>query len=148
MAESMTRQSGRSVEAFLAELDEKRRADAAALVDLMGRVTGERPRMWGDSIVGFGAYHYRYPTGHEGDTCLVGFSPRKNAFSIYLTGVYFPDTAPRAHKLLEKLGKHSMGKACLYVKRLSDIDPKVLEQLVKLSVATLKAHYPASDEPA
>jgi hypothetical protein len=143
MAESMTRQSGKSVEAFLAGVDgETRRADAQVFLDLMGKVTGEPPRMWGDSIVGFGSYHYKYDSGHEGDTCLTGFSPRKNEFSLYLTGTYFPGMEEKREKLLARLGKHRMGKACLYVKRTSDIDLEVLEQLVTMSVETLRKKHP------
>jgi hypothetical protein len=145
LAESMTRPSGKSVEAFLAGVeDEKRRADAQVFLDLMGKITGENPRMWGDSIVGFGSYHYRYETGHEGDTCLTGFSPRKSEFSLYLTGTYFPGMEAKREKLLATLGKHRMGKACLYVKRVSDIDLRVLEQLIAMSVEALKQRYPAA----
>lgn len=144
MAESMTKTTGKSVKAFLATvIDEKRRADAQIVAGLMGRITGEEPRMWGDSIVGFGRYHYKYESGHEGDTCLVGFSPRKTEFSIYLTGTYFPGMEDARAKLLAKLGKHRMGKSCLYVKRIGDIDLKVLEALVTMSVDALKQHYPA-----
>ncbi len=143
MAESATKATGKSVKAFLAGVqDEQRRSDAQVFLDLMAKVTGEQPRMWGDSIVGFGEYHYKYASGHEGDTCLTGFSPRKNEFSLYLTGTYFPGMDEKRDKLLEKLGKHRMGKACLYVKRVSDIDLEVLEELVTMSVEALKRHYP------
>jgi hypothetical protein len=143
MAETTTKASGKSVKAFLADVqDEQRRRDAQVFVDLMAKVTGEQPRMWGDSIVGFGEYHYKYASGHEGDTCLTGFSPRTNEFSLYLTGTYFPGMDEKRDKLLQRLGKHRMGKACLYVKRVSDIDLKVLEQLVTMSVEALKKHYP------
>lgn len=130
------------VKDFLAAVEsDQKRADSRVLVELMSRVTGEKPRMWG-TIVGFGRYHYRYESGHEGDTCLVGFSPRKAAISIYLMGNYFPESKPRAEALLARLGKHTMGKGCLYVKKLSDVDPNVLEQLVVLSVEHLREHYP------
>ena len=143
MAQSMTRTSGKSVKTFLAAIeDPQRRADARTFLEMMQRVTGEKPKMWGDSIVGFGSYHYKYASGHEGDTCLTGFSPRKNEFSIYLTGTYFEGMAKRRDALLEKLGRHRMGKACLYVKRASDIDLTVLEELVTLSVDALRKHYP------
>ncbi len=128
MAESATKATGKSVKAFLAGVqDEQRRSDAQVFLDLMAKVTGEQPRMWGDSIVGFGEYHYKYASRHEGDTCLTGFSPRRNEFSLYLTGTYFPGMDKKRDRLLEKLGKHRMGKACLYVKRVSDIDLEVLE---------------------
>jgi hypothetical protein len=143
MAESMTKTSGKSVKSFLAAVeDPQRRADAKTFLEMMERVTGEKPKMWGDSIVGFGKYHYKYPTGHEGDTCLTGFSPRKSEFSLYLTGTYFDGMEKKRDALLQKLGKHRMGKACLYVKRTSDIDLKVLEDLVTMSVEALRKHYP------
>lgn len=143
VAESMTKVSGKSVKAFLDRVeDPDRRRDAAFLLDVMKKQTGEDPKMWGDSIVGFGRYHYKYPTGHEGDTCLTGFSPRSKEFSIYLNGTYFPGMEEKRQKLLDKLGKHRMGKACLYVKRLSDIDLKVLEQLIVMGIDELKKRYP------
>lgn len=96
----------------------------------MKRVTRQAPKMWGSSIVGFGSYHYKYASGHEGDMCLTGFSPRKEALTLYLSlgsGSY--------GELLQKLGKHKTGKGCLYIKNLEDVDLKVLEELVKKSVA-------------
>lgn len=122
--------------------DPARRKDAYALAALMKRVTGEKPRLWSGAIIGFGEYHYRYPTGHEGDSCLAGFSPRKTEFSIYLMGTYFPEQGNAREALLARLGKHRMGKACLYVKKLADIDLKVLEKLVRMSVMALRRHYP------
>ncbi len=131
MAETKTKETGKSIETFLEGIeDEQRRNDARVFLDLMKRITGESPKMWGDSIVGFGRYHYRYESGHEGDTCLTGFAPRKNEFSIYLNGTYFPGMDEKRQRLLDRLGKHRMGKACLYVKRASDIDIEVLEELV------------------
>ncbi|HEX5776412.1 MAG TPA: DUF1801 domain-containing protein [Caulobacteraceae bacterium] len=118
---------------------EARRADARRLVEIMGRVTGEPPKLHG-SMIGFGHYHYRYASGHEGDSFLVGFAPRKDQFSIYLSCV---DAAESREALLARLGKHKMGKGCLYVKRLSDVDEGVLEQLVANSVAALKERYPS-----
>jgi hypothetical protein len=143
MAESMTKTTGKSVKSFLAAVeDPTRRADAQTFLEMMERITGEKPKMWGDSIVGFGKYHYKYDSGHEGDTCLTGFSPRKNEFSLYLTGTYFEGMERQRDALLNKLGKHRMGKSCLYVKRTSDIDLKVLEELVTMSVEALRKHYP------
>jgi hypothetical protein len=98
---------------------------------MMQRVTGEEPKMWGSSIVGFGDFHYRYETGREGDTFRVGFSPRKQNLTLYVMD-YTPENDP----LLAKLGKHSTGKACIYIKRLEDVDEKVLEKLVKRSYDT------------
>ena len=140
MAEQKTRPTGEDVATFLAAIAPPRQADAASLVDLMSRQTARPPVLWG-SMVGFGQYHYRYPTGTEGDTFLVGFAPRKAEFSIYLMGIYFPDTAAKAEALLARLGKHRIGKACLYVKRLSDIDTGVLAELIDLSVTRLKQEY-------
>lgn len=142
MAEQKTKPSTADVGAFLAAIEgEQRRADAAHLVELMQRATGEAPKLWGGAIVGFGQYHYRYASGREGDSCLVGFSPRQSEFSIYLMGVYFPDSADAAGQLLARLCKHRMGKACLYVNRLADIDLSVLTQLIELSVGKLRQHY-------
>jgi hypothetical protein len=144
MAESMTKVSDRDPHEFIAQIeDERKRADAARLTEMMTKATGEAPRMWGNSIIGFGRYHYKYDSGHEGDTCLVGFSSRKAEFSIYLTGTYFPETETKARALFDKLGNHRVGKACLYVKHLSDIDTVVLEQLIDLSVRGIKARYPS-----
>ncbi len=142
MGDTQTVVTSSDVKGFLAGVEsEQKREDSKKLLDLMRRVTGEKPKMWG-TIVGFGRYHYRYDSGHEGETCLVGFSPRKAAFSIYLTGNYFPDSKAKAEELLGRLGKHSMGKGCLYVKKLDDVDLEVLEDLVTLSVVKLREHYP------
>jgi len=142
MGNTQTVMTGTDVDGFLAGIEsDAKRADARRLIEIMGRITGQAPRMWG-SIVGFGRYRYKYESGHEGETCLVGFSPRQAAFSIYLMGNYFPDSKNKAEELLARLGKHSMGKACLYVKKLGDVDEKVLEDLVALSVTTLREHYP------
>lgn len=142
MAETKTKPSGDNVAAFIACItDEQKRRDSAELVTLMRRATGKPPRMWG-SIVGFGEYHYRYESGHEGDSCLVGFAARKNGLTVYLTGTYFPEQGNARNELLGRLGKHRMGKACLYVRRLGDVDMWVLEELVRMSVEALKSRYP------
>lgn len=142
MSQQKTTPTGSDVAAFLAQVEgEARRADCSQLVALMSEIAGEGPVLWGPSIVGFGSYHYRYPTGHEGDAALIGFSPRKAEFSIYLMGVYFPESKDKAEALLARLGKHRMGKACLYVKRLSNIDEGVLRELMELSVREVRAHY-------
>jgi hypothetical protein len=126
VAELKTKRTGASVADFLdAVADPKRRADATAVCALMAEVTGAEPAMWGSSIVGFGAYHYRYASGQEGDWPAVGLSPRKAALTVYLsTG--FDGAADR----LARLGPHSTGKSCLYLKRLSDVDQSVLRDLV------------------
>jgi hypothetical protein len=124
-----------SVDAFLDGVaDERKRADAARLVELMRDATGEPPVLWGGSIVGFGSYHYRYASGHEGDAPLVGFSPRARAFTLYLSCDLgeFPDE-------LSRLGKHKTGKGCLYVTRLSDVDEAVLRELIDTSVAEARS---------
>lgn len=145
MAETKTRPTGESVGAFLASVeDAQKRQDSHRLVELMSKVTGEAPKLWGPSIVGFGSYHYKYASGREGDSSLTGFSPRKTEFSIYLMGGYSDEETEARDALLAKLGKHRMGKGCLYVKRLDDIDMGVLEKLVKMSVGELKRLYPAA----
>lgn len=118
-----------SVSAFLNGLeDPEQKKDAKAILKLMKEVTGARPSMWGDSIIGFGDYHYKYDSGREGDFFITGFSPRKGNFSLYIMPGY---AFPAYKALLKKLGPHKTGKSCLYIKRLSDVDTKVLSQIVK-----------------
>jgi len=131
MAENKTKATDASVESYLSAIeDDGRRKDCEALAKLMTRATKEKPKMWGTSIVGFGSYHYKYESGREGDACMTGFSSRKGDISVYLVAGF-----PGQEALLAKLGKHKMGKACLYVRKLGDVDLKVLEQLVVGSVA-------------
>ena len=138
MAEAKTKPTGASVKTFLDGLgDESRRKDAREIAALMKRVTGCTPKMWGASIVGFGSYHYVYASGRTGDWCVVGFSPRKGEISIYLMNV-----GDGGERLFAALGKHRRGKACLYVKRLSDVSLPVLEQLVARSFAETRRLYP------
>jgi Domain of unknown function (DU1801) len=138
--QAKTRPTQASVAAYLAAIeDEARRKDCQTLAALMKRVTGHAPRMWGASIVGFDRYHYRYDSGHEGDACVAGFSARKGDISIYLVAGY--EAAP-TRALLAQLGRHKTGKACLYIKRLADINLPVLEQLVAQSVAETRRRYP------
>lgn len=138
-AENKTRANGASVRDYLAAIpDAGRRQDCETIVAMMSRVTGAPPVMWGDSIVGFDSYHYRYASGREGDAPLAGFSSRKGDISIYLSCEVPPTDALR-----ERLGRHKMGKACLYVRRLDDVDLGVLEQLVAEAAAATRAHYPA-----
>jgi hypothetical protein len=126
MAQNKTQASSESVEAYLAAIeDETRRNDCEALADLFERVTGEPAVMWGSAIVGYGSYHYKYESGREGDSCRTGFAARKGDISIYL-GADFPDRTA----LLARLGRHKMGKACLYIRKLNDVDVEVLAQLV------------------
>jgi hypothetical protein len=135
MAENKTKPTQLSVAACIDKVtDQARRTDAKALVKLMQNATGEKPKMWGPSIIGFGSHHYTYESGREGDAPLAGFSPRKAATVLYgVTG--FDESG----ELLAKLGKHSTGKGCLYIKKLGDVDPKVLEKLVVKAVASKRA---------
>jgi uncharacterized protein DUF1801 len=130
-APQKTLPSGQSAEAFIdAVADGARRADARRLCGLLAEWTGESPVMWGTSIVGFGHYRYRYDSGHEGEAALVGFSPRKSSLVVYLVG----GVQDRYPKLLEQLGPHKVGKGCLYLKRLDDVDLEVLRVLVERTV--------------
>lgn len=127
MAENKTQPTAVPVEEFLAAVEHPvRRADGFALLELMRRVTGQEPVMWGPSIVGFGQYHYRYESGREGDSAAVGFSPRKANLALYVLG-YGGGT----DELLARLGKHKTGVSCLYITKLADVDLGVLEELVR-----------------
>ncbi len=140
MAENKTKQTTRSVAAFLdACTDEAQRTDARVLVDLMQKVTGEPPAMWGTAIIGFGSTHYRYQSGHEGDMPIVGFSPRRAANVLY-GAIGFQG----AQDLLSRLGKHTTGKGCLYLKRLSQVNMTVLETLLTAAVAATRAQPKSS----
>jgi hypothetical protein len=123
MAALKTKQTEASVEAYFDTIqDPRRRADCVAISALMTKVTKCEPRMWGPSIVGFGSYHYRYESGHEGDACMAGFAFRKPEIVVYIA-----DRFASREELLQQLGKHRTGKVCVYIKRLSDIDVAVLE---------------------
>lgn len=129
--ELKTKKNDANVKQFLAAVPgERRRKDAQALCRLMEEITGERPKMWGTAIVGFGSYHYTYASGQEGDWAPVGFSPRKAALVLYSAPV-----APGYQDLLKKLGAHSAGKSCIYIKRLEDIHLPTLKRLIKASYA-------------
>lgn len=138
MAELKTKKTEDSVTAFLDKIEHvKKRLDCYALLNLMKSVTGYEPKMWGDSIVGFGSYHYKYASGHEGDSALAGFAPRKNNITIYIMPGF-----ERYAALMGKLGKYKSGKSCLYIKSMNDIDPLVLRELVKESVQWMRQQYP------
>jgi hypothetical protein len=124
MAENKTKATHSSTADYLAGIDDARRADAEALCSIMARVTGEPATMWGPSIVGFGVNRYKYDSGREGEICKIGFSPRKAALTLYGMGI------DRNAAIVARLGKHTTGKGCLYVKRLSDVDAAVLEELI------------------
>ncbi len=136
MAENKTQKTQASVEDFLNSIaDEQRRADCFAVVEMMKKATKSEPKMWGTSIVGFGDYHYKYATGREGDCPVIGFSPRKQNLTLYFT-----DGVERQPERLKQLGKHKIGKSCLYVNQLADLDLKVLKQMIQNSVANVKAN--------
>ena len=138
MAELKTAPTAASVRGFIDAVDdEERRRDCRKLMQILRRVTNARPKMWGPSIVGYGAYHYKYASGREGDWFVAGFSPRKRDLTIYVMAGF-----PRFTTLMKKLGKHKTGKSCLYVKRLDDIDLEVLEELLAASVKHIRATYP------
>ena len=131
MVELKTKQNKASVTGFLRGIeDPQRRKDCRTVLELMKEVTGSRPKMWGDSMVGFGSYHYKYASGREGDWFVTGFSPRKANLTLYIMAGF-----SRYKELLAKLGKHKTGKSCLYIKRLADVDLAILRQLVEDSVA-------------
>ena len=130
------------VEDFLdAVADPVRRADGKTVDQLMRRITGHEPKMWGPSIIGYGSYEYSYDSGRSGTMCRAGFSPRKAAMTLYLMGHYC-DRQPEADALLEKLGKYRNGKSCLYINKLADVDMDILEQLVRLSWDVMNERYP------
>lgn len=134
MVENKTKATDTNVASCFDTISEgARREDCEALADLMAKATKHPPQMWGSSIVGFGRYHYKYESGREGDSCLVGFSSRKDALSLY--GL---NAAPSHGNLLPQLGKHKAGKGCLYIRSLSDIDLSVLEKLVAAAAAAEK----------
>jgi hypothetical protein len=134
MAEMKTKVNGASVADFLNAVgDEQKRNDSFEILKIMKQVTKEDPKMWGPSIVGFGSYHYKYDSGREGDAPIMGFSPRKQNLTLYISlGL------ERNEGLLKKLGKHSTGKGCLYIKRLGDVDVDVLKELISESLTATK----------
>lgn len=137
MAEPKTKPRTASVKTFLDKnTDAATRADCEVLIKLMKQVTKAEPVMWGPSIVGFGSYHYKYASGREGDAPLAGFSPRKQNLTVYIMAGF-----DRYPELMAKLGKYKTGKSCLYVKRLADIDLKVLKALVTESVRQVRDRY-------
>ena len=137
MAELKTKPTDKNVEAFIDQIEpEWKRDDCHELLKMMKKITGEVPVMWGDSIVGFGNYHYKYKTGREGDWFLTGFSPRKQSMTVYVMGGF-----EKVEDLLPKLGKHKVSVGCLYFKKLSELDIQILEKLIVNNVETLKMQY-------
>ena len=136
MAEQKTKPTNQSVKEFLNKIPEaERRADCFAVAKIMEEISGEKPKMWGPSIVGFGSYHYKYASGHEGDWPMMGFSPRKKDLTLYIMMGF-----EKHADLMEKLGKHSASKSCLYIKRLSDVHIPTLMKLMKIGLKDLKAY--------
>ncbi|UWQ62042.1 DUF1801 domain-containing protein [Leisingera caerulea] len=142
MSQNKTVPTGVSVEAFIASVEPARKAAEAQQLDaLFRRVTGYRPQMWGPSLVGYGRYHYRYASGREGDFLATGFSPRKARHSIYIMPGYQDYAA-----ILSRLGKHKLGKSCLYVNKLADIDLEVLAELIRTGLKDLNAIWPVQPD--
>jgi hypothetical protein len=132
--ELKTKVNNASVEKFLNSItDKQKREDSFKILEMMKKITKEEPKMWGPSIVGFGKYHYKYASGHEGDMCITGFSPRKQALTIYILPGF-----TRYESLMKKLGKYKTGKSCLYINKLEDVDQKVLTELITESVKWTK----------
>ena len=139
-SENKTKPTEVTVESFLASVEpEKKREEAVVLDQLFRKVTGWTPVMWGPSIIGYGSYHYKYESGREGDMCATGFSPRKANHSLYIMPGY-TDFAP----ILDRLGKHSTGKACLYIKKLEDVDLDVVAELIEAGLKDLGETYPVT----
>ncbi len=137
MAENKTKQTDASVEAFINKVDdEEKRKDSFTILALMKKITGAEPKMWGDSIIGFGNIHYKSKSGREGDWFLVGFSPRKQNLTLYLSYGF-----EKNEELMQKFGKYKVGKACLYFKKIDDIDIKTLEKLIRYAIERNKIIY-------
>ncbi|WP_423190140.1 DUF1801 domain-containing protein [Alkalibacterium sp. f15] len=137
MYELKTQPTDASVVAFVESVEHpKKREDTFRLLDIFSETTGMEPKMWGPSIIGYGVYHYKYDSGHEGDSMLVGFSPRKTRFSLY-----FATGDEKREELLKEFGKHKAGKACVYVNKLDDINTDVLKELIHQSIVFLTDTY-------
>lgn len=141
MSELKTKRNDGDVQAYLDSVENKRRReDALVLLDVMGEVTGEPAEMWGGSIVGFGSYHYVYDSGREGDWFLTGFAPRKGSMTLYIMPGF-----EHYDDLLARLGKHKIGRSCLYINKLADVDMDVLRDLVAASVAHMRGTHGATE---
>lgn len=139
MAKNKTTETESSVIDFInIAPDEAKRKDTFELLEIMQETTGFEPKMWGASIIGFGSYHYKYDSGHEGDAPLAGFSPRKDAISLYLSSSF-----ENKEELLSKFGKHKAGKGCIYIKKLTDIDLEILKIMISASVKEIQKLYPS-----
>jgi len=139
MAKNKTIETASSVDDFINAVEDiTKRNDSFELIQLMQEQTGFEPKMWGPSIIGFGSYHYKYASGHEGDAPLVGFSPRKDAISLYCYC-----SSENKEELLSKFGKHKAGKGCIYIKKLADIEIEILKKMITQSVQYLNELYPS-----
>ena len=137
MPNNKTKPTTQSVAQFLDSVsDDKKRKDCKIVLQLMKRVTKKTPRMWGDSLIGFGTYHYKYASGHEGDYFVTGFSPRAQSLTVYIMPGF-----ERFPTLMKKLGKYKTGKSCLYIKTLEDVDIAILEELIRKSVDYMEKKY-------
>src|SRR5690625_3494796 len=142
MYELKTKENDRDVVEFIESVDHpKRREDAYKLLDIFSSVTGRKAKMWGPSIIGFGSYHYKYASGHEGDAPVVGFSPRKAKHSLYL----LPDSSER-EELLTKFGKHKAAKSCIYVNKIEDINEEILKDLIEKTIQHIDELYGVDGE--
>lgn len=142
MAKNKTTETGNSVTGFVNKVkNEVKRNDSFKLIEIFKSITGHEPKMWGPSIIGFGKYHYKYASGHEGDAPLAGFSPRKDSLVIYMATEF-----EKREELLSKLGKHKSSKSCLYVKKLEDLDIAVLKTVIKNSMDYATKLYPSKPE--
>ena len=140
MAENKTKATDASVSDFINKVEnDQKREDAKSLIKLFEKITGEKAKLWGPSIIGFGQYHYKYESGREGDFMLAGFSPRKTALTLYIMAGF-----KRYGEYLGQLGKFKTGKSCLYIKKLDDVDIEVLEAMVRDSIKTVREKYPTS----
>jgi len=140
MKQNKTMETSNNVKAFIDNVsDQTKRNDSIHIVEIFKKITGFEPKMWGASIIGFGNYHYKYESGHEGNAPLTGFSPRKDSIVLYL-GVEFKIK----DQLLKKFGKHKAGKGCVYIKKLEDIDTIILEKLISASVENILSKYPTT----
>jgi len=142
MAELKTKKTSQVPKVFLDNVENaKRKADSFKVMEMMKEITGEKPVMWGSGIVGFGSYHYKYASGREGDWMITGFSPRKQALTLYIMPGF-----EKYDELMKKLGKYKTGKSCLYINKLEDVDEAVLKELIALSVEYMKKLYPSGSE--
>lgn len=135
--QAKTTETESSVAAFIKKIaDAQRQKDAQVIIDIMQKQSGFPPKMWGPAIIGFGSYHYVYESGHEGDAPLIGFSPRKSEFALYLSSTF-----EKRDEMLKQLGKHKTAKACVYIKKIEDINVDVLKKMIAASFKHTKAKY-------